>query len=592
MRPISLAFGCVYAPESPLGRPIFGHCRPGRAVLESAGNSRHQEAIPSSPTGAPKVVVYPAGSTQSASRTEERRSGARHRIPSLIYIQLGPENGGIVVNLGRDGLAFQAAMPLNLEKNSRIDLRLRGSGLNAELAGEIVWLGASQKDAGICFRDVPEGVQREIAAWIEQEARAVGTPAPGDGRQSKPMTAIPGIGAAREKSAARSLSAALAMSRAMPAKSTDTNMSTPVLPGALETTAIQTGPVPASETISSSQPADTASIQPENNVQEHGAASATSPEQIQPWQPVYESAHVEAPGIENSLQSPPEPALVLPVSEANIQAPAEEQPQGSWEPKAENGIRKTEGSALEIPIEHPSVAGLDSAPPQQLPGNLLTDKCPPEGGRYTGRENAAPRAAHVRKRASGPRVSSRAAAAAEKWVPPVLLAAWRRGGRLSNLLVAGATGVCCVIFILILTLAGRHSGLGQSSGNTSVQQPQRPDASAAGAAAAPDPSPSAAVEPAKAPPVSPPLNPPRPKPQPPETSLLASFEHALLGNGFGSKARIDDDQIGVQVWASKRSGYYYCADSPFYNTMQPGSFMTQGDALQSGYQPRRDRYCD
>lgn len=65
-----------------------------------------------------------------------------------------------------------------------------------------------------------------------------------------------------------------------------------------------------------------------------------------------------------------------------------------------------------------------------------------------------------------------------------------------------------------------------------------------------------------------------------------------MGSDPDAKNEIDDDQIGVQVWASKRSGYYYCADSPFYKRLQPGSFMTQGDALQSGYQPRRDHFCD
>ena len=81
--------------------------------------------------------MYPVVSSPNNSRTDERRTSARQRTSSLIYVQLGSENGGIVINLGCDGLAFQAAMKLNMEKNCRLDLRLRGSGLNAELAGEM-----------------------------------------------------------------------------------------------------------------------------------------------------------------------------------------------------------------------------------------------------------------------------------------------------------------------------------------------------------------------------------------------------------------------------------------------------------------------
>ena len=66
--------------------------------------------------------------------------------------------------------------------------------------------------------------------------------------------------------------------------------------------------------------------------------------------------------------------------------------------------------------------------------------------------------------------------------------------------------------------------------------------------------------------------------------------------GFGyepeTRTEIDETQVGVQVWTLKTSGYYYCADSQFYNMTQPGTFMTQGDALQSGYRPKLGQFCD
>lgn len=41
----------------------------------------------------------------------------------------------------------------------------------------------------------------------------------------------------------------------------------------------------------------------------------------------------------------------------------------------------------------------------------------------------------------------------------------------------------------------------------------------------------------------------------------------------------------VRIWASKRSGLYYCPDSKLYGKLRPGVYMSQGEALQSGYQP-------
>jgi len=50
------------------------------------------------------------------------------------------------------------------------------------------------------------------------------------------------------------------------------------------------------------------------------------------------------------------------------------------------------------------------------------------------------------------------ASAAERWIPPVLLAAWRRGDRLHKLVLASIGAACLGIFALILTLAVAHIG--------------------------------------------------------------------------------------------------------------------------------------
>ena len=100
------------------------------------------------------MFVYPVVSSQIASRPDERRRNPRHTASAIVYVHLGPDNGGIVINLGIDGVACQAARKLTAKKNTILNVRLRGSGLDVNLAGEIVWQGATQKEIGICFKDL------------------------------------------------------------------------------------------------------------------------------------------------------------------------------------------------------------------------------------------------------------------------------------------------------------------------------------------------------------------------------------------------------------------------------------------------------
>jgi hypothetical protein len=47
----------------------------------------------------------------------------------------------------------------------------------------------------------------------------------------------------------------------------------------------------------------------------------------------------------------------------------------------------------------------------------------------------------------------------------------------------------------------------------------------------------------------------------------------------------------VQVWASQRSGLYYCPGTRLYGKLQPGKNMSERSALQSGFQPSLGQMC-
>jgi hypothetical protein len=76
-----------------------------------------------------------------------------------------------------------------------------------------------------------------------------------------------------------------------------------------------------------------------------------------------------------------------------------------------------------------------------------------------------------------------------------------------------------------------------------------------------------------------------------DSGWSAVLKKLFLGNDDSGQGQIDPALLGIPVWASQRNGFYYCADDAHYASLKPGFFMTQGDALQTGYQPPLGNYC-
>jgi len=490
--------------------------------------------------------VYPVTYSKIDSRPNERRRNPRHSASSIIYAQLGSDNGGIVVNLGINGVAFHAARELTAERNSTLNLRLRGSGLNVDLAGELVWLGATQKEVGIRFKNPSTKAQQDIAVWIAREAQLFENVALDGWPQPKPKPAMPGIPATGQKSAPHSPSAALAMSQAMPADTpsgaeADANESR--LPASLDSAPAISGATPLLEIVSPIQKRNVPADELDHYLQGRNADLFAPPKEGLVEQPSYDEALFEPISIERPYQFPASYSSPKILSEEPMPPARQELPQASAEPPAKSGHRKTEER-------------------EPIP----------------------------RDRASSSPVNLREASAVEKWIPPALLAAWRGGNRQRKLLLAGAGAACLGIFALILTLAVTHIGgsFGRSAGSGSAQQPTAPPAASSVSVDPPQ------TGPIQAPPAPPAAVPPRShrRPQP---SLLANLAKTYLGYESGNSdasTEIDEDQMRVQVWTSKSSGYYYCTDDGYYKKVQPGTFMSQGDALQSGYRSRLGQFCD
>jgi TonB family protein len=96
----------------------------------------------------------------------ERRLHPRHRIQTLAYIDLGEDNGGIVLNISEAGLALQAAITLADEDLPLIRFQLPPSKKRVEASGRITWLSPTGKEAGVAFVNLSEDVRAQINEWI------------------------------------------------------------------------------------------------------------------------------------------------------------------------------------------------------------------------------------------------------------------------------------------------------------------------------------------------------------------------------------------------------------------------------------------
>ncbi|HLW88171.1 MAG TPA: PilZ domain-containing protein, partial [Terriglobales bacterium] len=104
---------------------------------------------------------------------KERRVRVRHPLGALAYLDIGADNGGIILNVSEEGLALQAAAPLDQQKEISLRIQLPRSEKPIETAARIVWLGQSNRQAGVRFLAMPAAARAQIQEWMRS------APAPG-----------------------------------------------------------------------------------------------------------------------------------------------------------------------------------------------------------------------------------------------------------------------------------------------------------------------------------------------------------------------------------------------------------------------------
>lgn len=117
--------------------------------------------------------------------TSERRQAPRMAVNGLAYVNLDPDNGGIILNISEGGLCFQSTAPVQRTdtirfwfsyRNRRNDSagvwkdepQTRGVSRFIEAGSELAWIDESKKVGGLRFTSLPAGAREEIREWMRQ----------------------------------------------------------------------------------------------------------------------------------------------------------------------------------------------------------------------------------------------------------------------------------------------------------------------------------------------------------------------------------------------------------------------------------------
>ncbi len=127
----------------------------------------------------------------------ERRETPRTTLDKILYVNLEPHNGGIVLNVSDGGMAFQAIAPIQHAGPIRFWFSLAG-GHDLEATGEVVWTDKTKKAGGMRFTNLPETTRahiRDLLGDLPVVSRA--QPAPAEEAGPKPARSPGGFASQR-----------------------------------------------------------------------------------------------------------------------------------------------------------------------------------------------------------------------------------------------------------------------------------------------------------------------------------------------------------------------------------------------------------
>lgn len=132
-----------------------------------------------------------------ADSTPDRRQTPRTKLSEVAYIGMGPENGGLVLDVSDGGLSFHAVAPVEPAATVRFLLSLRGHS-RIEGAGEVVWTNRMRTVCGLKFTSLSTGAREHLNNWAGQsqvriapDQKQVSPPLPPPSQVNEPSVATP-----------------------------------------------------------------------------------------------------------------------------------------------------------------------------------------------------------------------------------------------------------------------------------------------------------------------------------------------------------------------------------------------------------------
>lgn len=114
---------------------------------------------------------------------QENRHTIRKRIGRLLYAELGPDNGSILLDISEQGCSFQAIAPVR-EQQVHYTISV-GDGRKVAGDAQVVWVDATAKIGGLRFlSDSPE-LREQIRSWMDVPIAPHGTLRAGEERESE-----------------------------------------------------------------------------------------------------------------------------------------------------------------------------------------------------------------------------------------------------------------------------------------------------------------------------------------------------------------------------------------------------------------------
>jgi hypothetical protein len=103
----------------------------------------------------------------SSQAIPDRRQAPRIKLVEIAYIGMGPENGGLVLDVSDGGLSFHAVAPVRKDETINFLLSLRGHS-RIEGAGEVVWTNDMKTVCGLRFTSLSAGAREHLSNWTNQ----------------------------------------------------------------------------------------------------------------------------------------------------------------------------------------------------------------------------------------------------------------------------------------------------------------------------------------------------------------------------------------------------------------------------------------